>query len=196
MAALIFNTATWTGSALTTTIGTNWATVASATPVVDVNAARQKLWDGSGIWPNALIVNRKVYNDLRNTTEIIDHSKSQGFMDVRQGNISEAQLATVFDLEQIIVAGSPKNTADEGLAITIAPIWSNSYAMLCKVARTSDHREPCISRVFHWGEDGSAIGGTIESYRDETVRSDIIRVRHDVDEKVMYTQAGHLLVID
>jgi hypothetical protein len=47
--------------------------------------------------------------------------------------------------------------------------------------------------MFHWSEDGSSPGGTVESYRDEIVRGNIIRVRHDVDEVVLYAQAGHLL---
>jgi hypothetical protein len=33
----------------------------------------------------------------------------------------------------------------------------------------------------------------VESYRDEKVRGDVIRVRHDVDEIVLYPEAGHLL---
>jgi hypothetical protein len=53
--------------------------------------------------------------------------------------------------------------------------------------------EPCIGRMFHWSEDGSSPGGTVESYRDEIVRGNIIRVRHDVDEVVLYPQAGHLV---
>jgi hypothetical protein len=61
------------------------------------------------------------------------------------------------------------------------------------VAVTDDIREPCLGRTFHWGEDGSQIGGLMESYREEQKRSDIIRCRHDVDEKVLYTQMGHLL---
>jgi hypothetical protein len=65
--------------------------------------------------------------------------------------------------------------------------------MVCRVATGLDIREACIGRTFHWSADGSSIGGTIEEYRDETVRSAIIRVRHDVDEVVMYPQAGHLL---
>jgi hypothetical protein len=67
--------------------------------------------------------------------------------------------------------------------------------MVCKVATGQDFREPCIGRTFHWAGDGSGIDGTIESYRDETVRGDVIRVRHDVDEIVLYKQAGHLLKI-
>ena len=58
---------------------------------------------------------------------------------------------------------------------------------------TNDMSEPCIGRTFHWAEDGSQPAGTVETYRDETKRSDIVRVRHDVDEIVMYTEMGHLL---
>jgi hypothetical protein len=30
-------------------------------------------------------------------------------------------------------------------------------------------------------------------YRDEVVRADIVRVRHDVDEKILYPEVGQLL---
>ena len=37
------------------------------------------------------------------------------------------------------------------------------------------------------------IGGTVETYRDETIRGDVVRVRHDTDERIIYTELGHLL---
>lgn len=193
--AALVDTSVWTGAALTTTVGTAWSTIASAVPVTDVDSARQLMWDGSGIWPNALIMNRTVFHRLRRTTQIIDLCKAQGFMDVRQGEITTDDLAKVFDVEQIIVSGSAKNTADEGQTATIAARWSVGHVMLCRVATTSDPREPCIFRNFHWAEDGSQIGGTVESYEEAQTRSTIIRARHDTDEVVMYAQAGHLIDI-
>ena len=59
-------------------------------------------------------------------------------------------------------------------------------------ATGEDPAEPCLARCFHWDEDGGAIGGTIEAYRDEGKRSDIIRVRHQVQEVIYYKQAGFL----
>jgi len=192
-ADLIFNASTWTGSALTTAVTNEWDDSANATPVVDVEAAVQTVWDNSGLWPNAMVINRKVFRNLRNCAEIIDRSKAQGFMDVRAGAINEAQLAQVFDLDHIIVAGTPENTATEGQSASLSPIWSNEYAMICRVATSNDIQEPVIGRTFHWSEDGSEVGGSVETYRDETVRGDVARVRHDVDEKVLYVEAGHLL---
>jgi hypothetical protein len=194
VASAIFNTTTWNGAALTTGISTEWSTVASAAPITDVNAARNKVWDGSGVWPNALIITKKVFFNLRNCTQVKDAIAASGAgFATRQTDINEAMLASVFDLDYVIVAGSGKNTANEGQAISIAPIWDDEYAMVCRVATSNDIREPCIGRVFHWGQDGSSVMGTVESYRDETVRSNIIRCRHDVDEKVLYPELGHLL---
>jgi hypothetical protein len=65
--------------------------------------------------------------------------------------------------------------------------------MLARVARTADLREPCLGRTIHWGEDGSQIGGLFESYYSDERRSNIVRCRHDVDEKIIYAEAADLL---
>jgi len=192
-AALLFNTTTWTGAALTTGVETEWDTIDTAVPVTNVEAAVRKVYDGSGLWCNALIITKVVFRNLRRCAQIVDMAKSQGFMDVRPGKITAAQLAVVFDLPHIIVAGGTKDSALEGQSSTPALVWGVEYAMVARIAETNDIREPCVGRTFHWGEDGSQIGGLMEEYRDERVRGDIVRSRHQVDEVVLYAQAAHLL---
>jgi hypothetical protein len=197
IAAATFNTSTWTGAALTTDVsGTPWATVASAVPITNVEAAVNRVYDNSGLWPNALVINRRVFRNLRLTPQITDRIASTGAgSSTLAGNITVEQLAQAFDLDYILVAGGSQNSSIEGASAAAAQIWSSTFAMVCRVATTNDFREPCIGRTFHWAGDGSNIDGTVETYRDETVRSDIVRVRHDVDEIVLYPQAGHLLKI-
>ena len=197
VADTIFNTSTWTGASLTTDISAlPWATLATAKPLTNVEAAVQKVYDGSGLWPNALVINKKVFRNLRNTPEVIDRIASSGAGDRNlASDVTLQMLAQAFDLDYIIVAGGSLNSAKEGQTASVGQIWSSTYAMVCRVATSSDFREPCIGRTFHWGADGSSIDGAIESYRDEVVRANIIRVRHDVDEVVLYAQAGHLLKI-
>lgn len=193
-AAAVFSSAVWTGASLTTGITNEWDDFTNAVPVTDVEAAVRKVYDGSGLWANALVINRKVFRNLRNCAQVIDRVESGGAGDAsKASDITAQMLAKVFDLEHIIVAGNSKNSANEGQAATPAQIWSDEYAMVCRISNSADMRDPCIGRTFHWSEDGSSIGGTVEQYRDETVRGDIIRVRHDVDEVIMYPQAGHLL---
>lgn len=192
IAAAVFNATTFTNH--TTAITNEWDDLVNAVPITDVEAAVASVYDASGLWANALIINRKVFRNLRNCEQIIERINSSGAgSPSKASDVTEAMLAAVFDLEHIIVAGSSKNTANEGLAATPGQIWSDEYAMVCKVANSQDMREPCIGRTFHWSEDGSQIGGTIESYWEEQTRSDVVRVRHETDEVVMYTEAGHLL---
>lgn len=192
VADAVFNASTF--SSYTTSVTNEWDDSQNATPAVDVEAAVQSIYDASGLWANALIVNRKVFRNLRNCDSIIDRINSAGAGNPsKASDVTTQMLAQVFDLDHIIVAGSSRNTAKEGQTATPSQIWSDEYAMVCKIATSQDMREPCLGRTFHWAEDGSSVGGTVESYRDESVRSDIIRVRHDVDEKMLYTAAGHLL---
>lgn len=194
IAALLFNATTWTGADLATAVTNEWDDATNATPIDDVEAAVRSVWDGTGLWPNSLILNRRVFRNLRNCDQIIERIQSAGAgSPTKPTDITAQMLAAVFDLERIIVGGNPKNTAAEGQAATISPIWSDEYAMVAKLATTSDMREPCLGRTFHWAADGSMPGGTIESYRDETVRGEIVRVRHEVQEKVLYVGAAHLL---
>lgn len=194
VADLVFNATTWNGAALTTGVTNEWDDSDNCTPITDVEAAVRKVYEGSGLWPNALIVNRKVFRNLRNAAQVIDRIESAGAGDSsKAGDITAEALAAVFDLKYVLVAGSSKNTAKEGQSATPGQIWSDEYAMVCRVAESNDMREPCIGRTFHWSEDGSSIGGTIEEYYEDQNRAEIIRVRHDTDEVIMYAQAGHLL---
>lgn len=194
VAGTIFNATTWTGSSLFTSITNEWDDLSNAEPITDVEAAVRKVYANSGMWPNALVINRKVFRNLRNCTQVINRITASGAgSPAKPSDVTAAMLAAVFDLPNIIVAGSSKNTANESQTASLSQVWSDEYAMVCRVAETNDMREPCIGRIFHWGADGSQIGGSVESYRDERIRGDVVRVRHEVQEKVLYVEMGHLL---
>jgi len=190
----LFNTSTYTGATLTTSIATKWNSYANAVPLDNVVAARNRIYDNTGVWANALVVNQKVFYHLRRCEQVIDSIESNGAgQAAKQSDITADLVAQALGLDMVIVAGASRNSAIEGQTATPVQIWSDLYAMVCRVATSADMAEPCIGRTFHWSEDGSSIGGTVESYRDESVRSNIIRVRHDVDEVLLYTEMGHLL---
>ncbi|HOE97281.1 MAG TPA: hypothetical protein PK847_11930 [Candidatus Sumerlaeota bacterium] len=192
VASLVFNATTFTSQ--TTNVTNEWDDYGNATPIDNIETAVRAIWNRTGLWPNALIINRIVFRNLRNCEQVIDRIASQGAGSaIKASDITADMLARVFDLQQVLVAGSPYNSANEGAAATIAPIWSSEYAMVARLAGGNDIREPGLGRTFHWGADGSRIGTTIESYRDETIRGDVIRARHDVDEKLIYPEAAQLL---
>ena len=194
VADLVFNTTTFTGASLTTAITHEWDDATNCVPITDVEAAVKKVYENSGLDANALVINKQVFRNLRNSAQVIDRIESAGAGDATKArDITIQMLRELFDLDYIIVAGASRNTANEAKAATPTRIWSGEYAMVCRIAETSDMREPCLGRTFHWSEDGSLIGGTIEEYEETQSRGRIIRCRHDTAEVIMYPQAGHLL---
>jgi hypothetical protein len=191
----VFNTSTWTGASLTTAVSASWATT-STDVIADVNAARKKIWDQTGLLPNTLIVNYWTFLNLRRNLKIIERLEASGAgQQATQAQVTANLVAQCFDLEDILIAGSPYNSANPAVAAaTIASIWSTNRAMLAVVSNgAQDAVDACIGRTFHWGEDGSNIGGLVEQYREEQVRGSIIRVRHQVGETIIYKECGHLL---
>jgi len=188
MATALFNATTWTATAITN----EWDDFGNAVPITDVAGRVNAVWDACGMWPDTMIVNGKVARNLKQCDEVIDLVKYAGFTDPT--NIPLSAIAQAMGLQRILVGEGAKNTAKEGQDVSISPIWSDEYALVCKtVQNPQDIREPGVARTIHWGEDGSTIGTTVETYRDESVRSNVVRARLDTDEIVMYVEAAALL---
>ena len=199
VAALIHNATTFTGSAKTTVITHEWNDHTNAVPLTDVLGAKLDVWGATGIYPDALQVNKRQFDNLRLCDQITDKIASEGAGSaIKPADITKEILANCFDVREIIVADSSKDSANEGQSVSIAQIWGNEYAFLFKSPRTNRVEEPCLARTVHWGEDGSTIGGQMETYYEDSSRGDVVRVRHDSQERVMYTSLGHLFsnVID
>jgi hypothetical protein len=178
----------------TTAVTKAWNDYENAKPIDDINNLVLAIWEKTGLWPNSLILNRIAFRHVRRCAQVKDEIASQGAGDrTTQSDITAAMLSLAFDIPRIIVAGSPKNTANEADDAAIAPIWSSNYAMVARLCTTNDLREPGLGRTFHWAEDGSQIGGAFETYRDETVRGDVVRMRHQVGEKLIHSAAAQLL---
>lgn len=170
---------------------TVWATVASATPIADVNAAHNGIRARCGMKGNFLQINLKTHRYLSRTAEILDVLK---YTKAPVGLLPTEELAAVFGVDEVIVADMMYNSAKQGQAASLSEIWSDSYAFVGVKARTADIAETCLGRTFVQETDGGLL--TVESYRDETKRADVLRTRQKSHEKVIYTACGFLLKID
>ncbi|HYE91766.1 MAG TPA: hypothetical protein VEA38_12130 [Terriglobales bacterium] len=194
IAAAVFNTTTWTG-ALTTAVTNKWSNFTNATPIDDVHNAMNTVRERIGELPNVLIIDWKTMRRLSLCNQLVERLKYWGGDDPNVSGLAKAEvLAHALGIERVIVAGGMKNTADKGQTASLSAVWSATQAMVARIATSKDLQEACIGRTFHFTADGSAGEfGAVEMYRDEKKRSDVIRVRHDVHEKIIYANAGQLL---
>jgi hypothetical protein len=75
-AALLFNATTFTSQL--TTISIQWDKPTTAVPITEVETAVRAVWARTGLWPNALIVNRTVFRNLRLCDQIVERVQSLG----------------------------------------------------------------------------------------------------------------------
>lgn len=197
VAAAVYDTAVWNGAPLTTALGTPWSTHADSTPIDDIQAAKETRVIAAGIECNALVCNRRQLWHLLQSEQLLSRMSSN----VQKDNMTVKQaLLELLDIDQIIVAGGLKNTANQAATPSYGRIWSLEYAMVCRVAVTDDPSEVCIGRTILWNEDGPSSAGTdqalaliTEEYREEGVRGSVIRSRNYRGLKIMFPKCGHLL---
>lgn len=196
VAAAIFNATTFAG--MTADVTDEWDDYTNATPLDNIATAKQAVLDASGLRANALILNSKVFYNLRRVEQLVELIKYSSRAD--PGAITASMIGQATDLPIVLVGDAVYNAAHEGQDPTPTSVWSDEYAMVARVAVSRDPREPCLARTFCWTGDGPSAPGTgeplavlTEEYREEGVRSSVIRARHNRDVVVMYAAAGYLI---
>ena len=179
VSGIVFNASNFSANA----VSTEWDTIASATPIDDVNTGKMSVRSACGMLPNALIISYTTFVNLRRNKQIIDLI-SYTFPGADINKMTRQQLAAILAIAQVLVGGAVYDAAKKGKPASITDLWSYEYAMLTVTSGVEDLREPCIGRTFLWTED-SAENTVVESYRDEERRSDVIRVRHNTQERLI-----------
>lgn len=172
----------------TSSPGTKWD-ANGATVIKDVDAAKEVVFNNCGMEANLLVLPRVVFNKIKRLAEFIDLIKY-----TQKGIATEVLLAELFGIDEVIVAGGIENKANEGQAVNPGQIWGDNV-VLAHVDPSQDLQAPNYGRTFAWtGETGGGDNlAIVESYREETKRSDVHRARQDVDEKVTGNECAYLL---
>lgn len=179
---------------------TVWTNHANAVPITDVRAARRAVWLRTGRRPNVMAMAYDTFEDCRMCVQVTNAIASQGAgSSIKPGDINEAMLAQVFDVEEVVVTESIKNTANVGQTASIASLFPEDKVWLGVRSNSMDYRDPCFGRILHWGGDGSMISenesliGVVETYRWEKTRGDRLRVRHQTEEKALYPEMAQVI---
>lgn len=114
---------TWSGVAGEDAAGL-WAAGSSNTFLVDVAARIETIRSNTGLRPNVLWIDHGTYTSLKNEATILDKIKY-----TQLGVFTKELLASLLDLEEILVGEAIKNTAKEtkaGTAFTASNVWEKT----------------------------------------------------------------------
>jgi hypothetical protein len=181
IAAKIFDAVTFSAHA----VSTAWDTSATCTPINDVKDAVLAFRSQCGMLPDLLVMSWKVFNNLQQAKQIVEKAAmNYPGLDVFQ--LSIQQISVIMGI-RVIVGGAVYDSKGEGIATTVADIWDDEYAALLKISSGPDLLQPGFGRTFIWTAD-SPSNPVVETYREEQIRSDIYRVRHNVGEVLIQSK--------
>lgn len=187
-----FSTAIWSGSTKTSgdmeggTDFTKWSNAAS-TPIENLHKGMQVIESKNGFLPNKLVVNRKVWFDLKNHPDIVDRVKYTS-----RDAVSTDIVARLLGLDEILIAAAAKNSAAEEVAASNTYV-AGANALLVYAAPSPGLMQPSGGYTFVWtGLIGSNEGQVVETYRDDRVVSDVVRMRAAWDQRVIAAPLGVL----
>lgn len=173
-------------------IATEWSNTA-ATPRLNINAGKAAMRAASGLLPNALVMGYAPFVNVLNTAELKDALKYTNPIELGGEEVQKRILAQYFGVGEVLVGGSQYDSAKKGQSFTLADIWDDEYvALIRKSSGGNKLKEPVYGRTFLWQEDAPQ-EVVVETYREEAIRSTIVRARQHVDEAVIFAGAKYVL---
>ena len=149
-------------------------------PIEDIQNAVQRL-NGNGFYDGlALIIETGLFNEMINTDDVRGIFNGNGQYTNRQ------VLLDAFGVNQIIITPTRYNSAAKGATASRSKIWSETEIYVGQIAG-GDFANGGFARTLAYGPDGGVFSA--EDYRDEPIKSDVLRVLNSVDEVVINVNA-------
>ncbi len=160
-------------------------------PKEDIKAAVDKMFWSTGLYPNTLVLSKATLDNVLLATEIKEYLKYTQPHQIDGVAAQVAMLSAYLGINQIMVGKAIVDQAGKGLDKNLVGIWPDDKMVLVTVSNGGRNlREPSFGRTFLWTRD-SPSNIIVESYRDETVRSNIYRTRQFTGESVTFVGANY-----
>ena len=110
--------------------------------------------------------------------------------------LDEQSFAAALGVKEVLIGRAAYDTSNQGNASsTMSNIWADSYVWLGNVVSgggPEQYFNGSTGFTLFWQQDADIF--QVESYREENIRSEIIRARQNTDEKIVLASSAQLLV--
>jgi hypothetical protein len=112
-----------------------------------------------------------------------------------QLTLTAQAMADALQVKEVLIGRASYDTSKQGAAAsTMSNIWSDGFLWLGKVngpAGPEQYFNGSVGFTLFWQQDADLF--QVETYREENIRSTIVRSRHDTDEKIVLATGANLL---
>jgi hypothetical protein len=188
LASVVQTTANWgTNIDASATATIAWSSNTTTTnPITLIDSLSSVILQNSGVRPNRLILTDPQFNAAKEHVSIVDRIKYTS-----ADSVTPEMLAKLFRLDQILVATAIENTAKEGIADSMAFIWTDA-AFLYYVPDAPALKQ--ASALYTFWKDAVTAPWKVERWREGKRTSDAIQVSGMYQHKPVATACAALLV--
>ena len=161
--------------------------LSGSNPMMDCEQIKLTVHTLTGLRPNVMVVAPDTHAVLLNNAEILDRVKY-----TQRGVITNELLASMFGMDDYVVANAIKNTAKEGAATAFAGsrVFSDGALFLYKPPAVGVEVPSALAN-FQWsGKSGAMKGMRVRRIRMEHLESDRIELSFSYDLKLIGTDLG------
>lgn len=191
VASKIFDSGTFTA----TNSGTAYTTANLATfdAGQDVQEAIDRLLSKGESTSNLkVVIPYPVWTRIRASTKFQNRLRGTGLSTDTILNASTQAAAEVFGVAEVLIGRASYDTAPEGVAFSAGNVWANTFIWVGSVTQASaGYFGGGAGFTLNWSEYGPAIG--VSTYREEAIKSNIVRASQYTAEKVVNANAGQLV---
>ena len=139
-----------------------------------------------------VVIPYAVWTRIRASTKFQNRLRGAGISSDTILNASTQAAAEVFGVAEVLIGRASYDTAPEGVAFASGNVWSNTLIWVGSVTQASaGFFGGGAGFTLNWSEYGPAIG--VSTYREEAIKSNIVRASHYTAEKVVNANAGQLI---
>jgi len=191
VAGQIFNTGNFTSTAAGTAYTT--ANLATFDIAEDVQLALDRMIsNGESTANTRVVIPYPVWTRARASTKFQNRLRGAGISSDTILNASTQAAAEVFGVSEVLIGRAAYDSAAEGVAFSSSNVWSNAYVWVGNVTESgAGYFGGGAGFTLNWSQYGPAVG--VFTYRDESIKSNIVRASHYVAEKVVNTNGGQLI---
>ena len=167
---------------------TDWDTV-SGDPLNDVDTGVETMLKYTGVRPNVLFLSLEAWNGLRKNAKVTSEWETSSGSKL----LTPENFATLSGLDRVVVLDRVYTSGKEG-QVDANSNYSYIYGKhaLLLVQNSGITGVPNAASTFIWDERGN-VPWALETYREENIRSTVIRAFTHIDIKVVSSLHGYRL---
>jgi hypothetical protein len=170
-------------------VASEWDAAASSDPLGDMNTALDVIQDRTGKRGNRIVMGVAAWRSLRRNDQILNRlfgSNNGG------GYASKEQVASLLEIDQLLVASAYQNTGNEAQAESLSTLWTDNV-LAYYAPQSASRDQPSFMYSFRWAAGGLPNMQAERHPFDQKTKSEEVEVGYYQDEKITGSEYSFLL---